>query len=116
MRAGHRCCWWAESIESDGLRDYGFIMIRRSCNPPRVTRMANPNPPCDVRHAMIEIKRTADADVLEFEVIVRNGTSKTRHQVTMAPALCQRLCAGKHTPEQCIDAAFRFLLDREPKK
>jgi hypothetical protein len=24
--------------------------------------------------------------------------------------------AGKHTPERCLDAAFRFLLDRESKE
>jgi hypothetical protein len=65
---------------------------------------------------MIEIKRTADADPLEFEVIIRNGTSESSHQVTIARAHCHRLCAGKHTGEQCIDAAFRFLLDREPKE
>jgi hypothetical protein len=23
---------------------------------------------------------------------------------------------GAHTPERCIEAAFRFLLDREPKE
>jgi hypothetical protein len=26
------------------------------------------------------------------------------------------LTAGKHTPERCLEAAFRFLLDREPKE
>jgi hypothetical protein len=28
----------------------------------------------------------------------------------------ERLTAGKHTPERCPEAAFRFLLDREPKE
>jgi hypothetical protein len=28
----------------------------------------------------------------------------------------QRLSAGNHTPERCVEAAFRFLLDREPKE
>jgi hypothetical protein len=65
---------------------------------------------------MIESKRTSDGDPLEFAVIVRKGTGETRHQVTIARPLCQRLCAGKQTPEQLIDAAFRFLLDREPKE
>jgi hypothetical protein len=23
---------------------------------------------------------------------------------------------GRHTPERCLEAAFRFLLDREPKE
>jgi hypothetical protein len=28
----------------------------------------------------------------------------------------RRLSGGKHTPERCLEAAFRFLLDREPKE
>jgi hypothetical protein len=64
---------------------------------------------------MIDIKRTNDGDPLEFAVIVREGASETKHEVTIARADCQRLCAGKET-EQLIDAAFRFLLDREPKE
>ena len=28
----------------------------------------------------------------------------------------ERLTMGTHTPERCIEAAFRFLLDREPKE
>ena len=65
---------------------------------------------------MIEVRRTDQADPLEFEVVVREGKGETRHQVTMAQATCNRLCAGKHTPERCLEAAFRFLLDREPKE
>jgi hypothetical protein len=34
----------------------------------------------------------------------------------MAQQICDRLTAGKHTPERCLEAAFRFLLDREPKE
>jgi hypothetical protein len=26
------------------------------------------------------------------------------------------LVADNHTPEECVEAAFRFLLDREPKE
>ena len=55
-------------------------------------------------------------DPLEFEVIVREGKGETRHDVTMSRETCERLTAGKHTPERCLDAAFRFLLDREPKE
>jgi hypothetical protein len=65
---------------------------------------------------MIEVRRTREGDPLEFEVVVREGKGETRHQVTMAQAACDRLSAGKHTPERCLDAAFRFLLDREPKE
>jgi hypothetical protein len=65
---------------------------------------------------MIEIRRAEGHDPLVFEVVVREGGGETRHHVTMSRAACERLTAGKHAPERCIDAAFRFLLDRERKE
>ena len=65
---------------------------------------------------MIDVRRTGEGDSLEFEVVVREGKGETRHDVTMAQETCVRLTAGKHTPERCLEAAFRFLLDREPKE
>ena len=65
---------------------------------------------------VIEIKRTADGDPLEFEVVVREGNGESRHHVTMSKRACERLTAGQHTPERCLGAAFRFLLDRESKE
>ena len=65
---------------------------------------------------MIEVRRTVDGDPLGFEVIVRDGKGESRHRVTVSRQLCERLTAGKHTPEVCLEAAFRFLLDREPKE
>jgi len=41
---------------------------------------------------------------------------RTTHRVSIARETHQRLTAGEHTPERCLDAAFRFLLDREPKE
>jgi hypothetical protein len=65
---------------------------------------------------MIEVRRTGEGDPLEFEVVVREGQGETRHHLTMARDACERLTGGKHTPERCIEAAFGFLLDREPKE
>lgn len=65
---------------------------------------------------MIEIRRTGDGDPLGFEVVVREGKAESRHQVTMARETCARLSGGKHAPERLIEAAFFFLLDREPKE
>lgn len=65
---------------------------------------------------MIKIERAGEGDPLEFEVIVCVGNGETRHHVTMARDTCERLTMGTHTPERCIEAAFRFLLDREPKE
>jgi hypothetical protein len=65
---------------------------------------------------MIQVRRTADGDPLAFEVIVQEGKGETRHQVTISRQVLQRLTSGKHAPEALIEAAFRFLLDREPKE
>ena len=65
---------------------------------------------------MIEIRPTGDGDPLAFEVVVREGKGESRHQVTMSRETCARLAGGNHAPERVIDAAFRFLLDREPKE
>jgi hypothetical protein len=43
-------------------------------------------------------------------VVVSEG--ETHHHVTMSRETCERL-AGKHTPEHCREAVFRFLLDRK---
>ena len=65
---------------------------------------------------MIEVRRIAEDDPLDFEVAVREGAGETLHHVTMSRETCNRLTVGKHTPERCVEAAFRFLLDREPKE
>ena len=65
---------------------------------------------------MIHVRRAVEHDSPAFEVIVREGKGETRHHVTMSREMCQRLTAGKHTPERYLEAAFRFLLDREPKE
>lgn len=64
---------------------------------------------------MIQVNRTSGHDPLEFEVVVTEGGGESRHQVSMGRDTCERL-SGAHSPEQCIEAAFRFLLDREPKE
>ena len=65
---------------------------------------------------MIKLQRIGEGDPLDFEVVVREGKGETRHRVTMSKAKSEQLTAGKHTPERCLEAAFRFLLEREPKE
>ncbi len=65
---------------------------------------------------MIEVRQTSSGDPLAFDVTVREGRGETRHQVTMAAADLERLAGGRHSGETVIAAAFRFLLDREPKE
>ena len=64
---------------------------------------------------MIEIRQTGKGDPLEFDVTVRGANSESHHQVTMQRKVCEKL-GGGHTPERVLEAAFRFLLDREPKE
>ena len=66
--------------------------------------------------ADIAVTRKAGEDPLQFEIIVTEGRTESRHMVTMRAADCARLTGGKHTPEACVTAAFRFLLDREAKE
>jgi len=65
---------------------------------------------------MIEVKRIGNKDPLEFEVIVHEGESDSRHHVTMTRQTYEGLTAGKCTPEHCLKGAFQFLLDHEPKE
>ena len=65
---------------------------------------------------MIDVTQTADADPLAFRVVVRDAKGESRHDVTMTRATLARLAGEERTPTQCVEAAFRFLLDREPKE
>jgi hypothetical protein len=65
---------------------------------------------------MIEIRRIGGEDPRAFQVTIRDATGASAHAVTLSRPDYERLTAGRQTPEQCIDAAFRFLLDREPKE
>jgi hypothetical protein len=65
---------------------------------------------------VIEVRRTSDGEPFEFEVVIREANGETRHQVTVGKAVLEKMAADRYTPEDCIKAAFRFLLDREPKE
>ena len=55
------------------------------------------------------------ADPLAFDVEVSEGRGATRHRVTVSAADCARLSGGAPA-QRLVEAAFRFLLDREPKE
>lgn len=65
---------------------------------------------------MIDVRQKQAGDPATYEVTVREGRGESRHQVTIADATLQKLTAGEHSAEQTLEAAFRFLLDREPKE
>ena len=63
----------------------------------------------------IAIARQPGADPMVFAVEIAEGRGATRHRVTLSAADLARLANGA-TGERVIEAAFRFLLDREPKE
>jgi hypothetical protein len=65
--------------------------------------------------ATIEIVRSNDASSPRFAVTVREGASATRHDVTVSEEMLRRLAQGR-SGEKLIEAAFRFLLEREAKE
>ncbi len=64
---------------------------------------------------MIATQQLSGGDPLVFDVLVGEGTATSRHRVTLSSADGERL-AGLQAPERLVKAAFRFLLDREPKE
>jgi hypothetical protein len=65
--------------------------------------------------AAIKVMRIEGDDPLAFDVRVQEGKSETRHRVSLSAADAVRLGRGA-APEKVMEAAFRFLLDREPKE
>ena len=63
----------------------------------------------------IETRVIDDGDPLVLEVKVQEGAGETRHRVTLSRKDFERLSGGAGA-EKLIDAAFRFLLDREAKE
>jgi hypothetical protein len=61
----------------------------------------------------IDVERNASG---RFEVnVIDDDGSATTHEVTISPDDLERLGGGYATPEDLIQASFRFLLAREPK-
>lgn len=54
-------------------------------------------------------------DPMVFSVTVADSAGRTQHRVTLTQETYQRLTRGALTPVQCVEAAFRFLLEREAK-
>jgi len=65
---------------------------------------------------MIKVQQLKQSDPFEFKVTVVEKSGETNHEVTMAQATYLKLTNGEIEPNRCIQAAFEFLLDREPKE
>lgn len=67
--------------------------------------------------AEIDVKRVSDSDdPLVYEVIVREGGTKTTHRVNVSSSEYQDLTGGSVPPEKLVECSFEFLLEREPKE
>lgn len=64
----------------------------------------------------ITVIQTSDLDPLTFEVEISDASGKSHHKVVASRKDLERLAGADTVPLPCIEAAFRFLLDREPKE
>ena len=62
--------------------------------------------------ASISITHIAGSD---YHVVVEENGGTTTHTVTVWPSDVARYAPGS-TPEELLEASFRFLLEREPKE
>jgi len=65
---------------------------------------------------MIHVEQTGHDEPMAFTVTITEGGSQTSHQVTTSKASLERLSQGKCSAPACVEAAFTFLLEREPKE
>lgn len=65
---------------------------------------------------MIKVEQTGHAEPMAFTVTITEAGGKTSHRVTMSQAGFEKLSHGKCSASDCIEAAFTFLLEREPKE
>jgi hypothetical protein len=62
--------------------------------------------------AQIEVTRVREG---EFQVVVVEGASRSKHNVTLKERDYARLSEGKIQPEELIVRSFEFLLEHEPQ-
>ena len=67
------------------------------------------------RSTKIEVQQIGSDEPMIFSVAVADSAGSTRHRVTLSQESYESLTKGKITPLQCVEAAFRFLLERESK-
>ena len=65
---------------------------------------------------MINIIADLSSDPMVFEVTIKEENGETYHKVTLLQETYRSIFGQSHDPEVCIEASFKFLLDREPKE
>ncbi|MGH2683114.1 MAG: hypothetical protein ACRDIX_07760 [Actinomycetota bacterium] len=66
--------------------------------------------------ADIAVERTGANGQIVFDVRVMDGSSESRHEVTLSEEDYRQLGEGYDSPEEFVTACFEFLLAREPKE
>ena len=65
---------------------------------------------------MINIIADLASDPMVFDVTIEEENGETFHKVTLLQETYHSIFGQSHDPKVCIEAAFEFLLDREPKE
>lgn len=66
--------------------------------------------------AKIQIEELKDASGWIFEVTISEGSSSTRHRVTLSRSDFDRITGGRMPPTELVKKSFEFLLARESKE
>ncbi len=64
---------------------------------------------------VIEVEQKPGTDPWIFNVTIADSAGQTAHRVTLTEASYQKLTQGKISPAECVESAFKFLLERETK-
>ena len=66
---------------------------------------------------MIQVRLVDSGTPMKFDVCIQEGHSESKHHVTLQQTTYTKLI-GDHAinPENLVNAAFQFLLEREPKE
>ena len=65
---------------------------------------------------MIQVEqKNNEGALMVFSVTVSDSAGRTQHRVTLHDDTYQRLTAARVTPAVCVEAVFRYLLERQTK-
>jgi len=65
--------------------------------------------------SIIKVEQTGSGEPTVFNVQVEDAGGKSRHRVTLSRMTYEKLTGGRCSQAQCVEAAFKFLLERESK-
>lgn len=63
----------------------------------------------------IKVEQNAGVEPTVFTVHVEDAGGKSRYRVTLSRGTYEKLTGGTFTQLQCVEAAFKFLLERESR-